>query len=208
VWDAAKPIWSPALILMSVAKFGAVVGEFMHMRGDRRVYQFLFLSPLALAVVLFPLFIALSVAPFKPFGEGYVTTARDLKNGYVPPSKGPTAEPPLADDKFLAAFTEAQGKGFEKGKKVFGEKCVSCHGPEGGGMANLGVNLTDDCYKYGGGFKDLYLTIVNGQAGGKMPQWSSQLKSEEMRQVVYYVKSLKGKNVAGGQPCVGEKAAN
>lgn len=205
IWEPAKPLWAPALIVMSIAKFGAVVAEFMHLRGDRRVYQFLFISPLLMAAVIFVLLSLLSVVVFKPFGEGYAITAEARKAGYVEPSKGPAAEPPLPDDKFAAAFEAAKGKDFADGKKVFGEKCVACHGPTGGGVANLGLNLTDDCYKYGGTFKDLYTTVAKGQGGGKMPPWAGQLKGEQIRQVVYYIKSLKGSNVAGGQPCVGDK---
>jgi hypothetical protein len=37
-----------------------------------------------------------------------------------------------------------------------------------------------------------------------MPAWSASMKGEEIRQVVYYVKSLKGSNAPGGQPCVGD----
>jgi mono/diheme cytochrome c family protein/cytochrome c oxidase subunit IV len=204
IWNPIKPVWKPLLVLLSVAKFGAVVGEFMHLRGDRKVYQFLFISPLVLAVLLFPLVTTLSMVNFRPFGEGYAATAIDVRSGYVAPTKGPNFEAPLADDKFLAAFTEAKTKNFAEGHKLFDEKCAACHGKAGEGVANLGFNLTDNCYKYGGSFKDLYMTVGKGQNGGKMPAWSASMKGEEIRQVVYYVKSLKGSNAPGGQPCVGD----
>ncbi len=205
IWEPARPLWAPALIILSIAKFGAVVGEFMHLRGDRTSYYFLFISPLMLATTVFVLLSLLSVVMFRPFGAGYAVTAEARLAGYVEPSTGPAFEQPLDDAKFAAAFDGAKGKQFADGKKVFGEKCQACHGAQGGGIANLGLNLTDDCYKYGGSFKELYLTIGKGQAGGKMPAWAGQLKGEEIRQVMYYIKSLKGTNVAGGQPCVGDK---
>lgn len=208
IWNPIKPVWAPLLVVMSIGKFGAVVGEFMHLRGDRKIYQFLFISPLLLAVVLFLTLGTLSVVTFRPFGEGYAATAIDVRSGYVAPTKGPALEAPLADEKFVLAFNEAKGKNFEAGKKTFTEKCVSCHGKSGEGVANLGFNLTDSCYKYGGTFKDLYLTVAKGQNGGKMPAWSASMKGEEMRQVVYYIKSLKGSNAAGGQPCVGDQVAD
>ncbi|MBI5608197.1 MAG: cytochrome C oxidase subunit IV family protein, partial [Deltaproteobacteria bacterium] len=142
IWEPARPLWAPALIIMSVAKFGAVVGEFMHLRGDRRVYQFLFLSPLMLATVVFVLLSLLSVVMFRPFGAGYAVTAEAKKLGFVEASTGPAFDQPLDDAKFAAAFDAAKGKDFADGKKVFGEKCAACHGPQGGGMANLGLNLT------------------------------------------------------------------
>ena len=205
IWEPAKPLWAPLLVAMSVFKFGAVVGEFMHLRGDRGIYNFLFLSPLAIAVTIFILLSGLAVATFLPFGEGPAITAFDLKAGYVRPIKSSGAEPPLAEEKFKAAFGDAKTKNFEAGKATFARVCKACHGDNGEGKAGLGLNLTDDCYKYGGGFKDLYTTVADGRAGNKMPSQGSSMKSEEIRQVVYYVRSLKGTNAAGGQPCVGDK---
>lgn len=211
IWEPFQPLWAPLLVVLSVFKFGAVVGEFMHLRGDRRIYQFLFLSPLAIAVIIFLLLGMLAMALFLPFGEGIAVTALDVKAGYVAPTKSSSAEPPLPDDKFTAAFADAKTKNFEAGKATFTKVCAACHGDKGEGKAGLGLNLTDDCYKYGGTFKDLYLTVANGRnppGGAAMPAQSAALKSEEIRQVVYYIRSLKGTNVPGGQPCVGDKAAD
>jgi len=208
VWEPCKPLWAPLLVAMSVFKFGAVVGEFMHLRGDRRVYQFLFISPLAIAVIIFVLVSGLTVSAFLPFGQGVALTAYDRKAGVAEPTKSSGAEAPLPDDKFKAAFDVAKGKGFAEGKEIYGRACKACHGDNGEGKAGLGFNLTDDCYQYGGSFKDLYLTIAEGRAGNKMPAQAAVLKSEEIRQVTYYVRSLKGTNATGGQPCVGPKVAD
>ncbi len=206
IWVPFQPVWVPLLLLLSVGKFGAVVGEFMHLRQDRSIFKILFISPLALALLCLTTVTLMSIVHFEPFGKGYAATAVDLRNGYTPPSDGPKCDPPLPDDQFKAAYAKAEGAGFETGKKIFGEKCVACHGPAGGGMPNLGLNLTDTCYKYGGTFKDLYQTVALGRADGRMPSQAAALKSEEIRQVAYFVRSLRGKNVPGGQPCVGEPA--
>lgn len=206
IWEPCKPLWAPLLVAMSVFKFGAVVGEFMHLRGDRGMYKFLFLSPLVIAVTIFFLLSGLAVATFLPFGEGLAITAYDVKGGYVRPTKSSGAEAPLAEDKFQAAFADAKAKNFAAGKETFARVCKACHGDNGEGKAALGFNLTDDCYKYGGSFKDLYVTLVDGRAGNKMPAQGSSMKSEEIRQVVYYIRSLKGTNAAGGLPCVGDKS--
>lgn len=208
IWMPFEPVWAPLLVAMSVFKFGAVVGEFMHLRGDRGIYKFLFLSPLAIAVIIFLLLGTLAVSLFLPFGEGVAVTAMDVRAGYVRPTKSSGAEPPLADDKFKAAYADAKGKNFAAGKAVYDKVCKACHGDNGEGKAALGFNLTDDCYKYGGTFKDLYVTVADGRAGNKMPAQAGALKSEEIRQVVYYIRSLKGTNAAGGQPCVGDKVAD
>ena len=208
IWEAGQPMWAPLLVAMSVFKFGAVVGEFMHMRGDRGIYQFLFISPLLIAITIFILLGGLAMASFKPFGEGLAITAFDIKAGYVEPIKSSGAEPALPEEKFKAAFAAAKTKDFAEGKATFLRVCKSCHGDNGGGIVGLGFNLTDDCYKYGSNFKDLYTTVAEGRNANKMPGQGAILKSEEIRQVVYYIKSLKGTNVAGGQPCVGDKAAD
>ena len=72
-------------------------------------------------------------------------------------------------------------------------------------MPGLGVNLTDDCYKHGGKVAALYTTIAKGVSGTAMPAWQSSMDSEKLRQVAYYVHSLKGTNVAGGKACEGAK---
>lgn len=204
LWDMFKPVWGPALVIMSVFKFGAVVGEFMHLREDRAIYKFLFISPLLMATACFLVLGLFSMVVYKPFGEGYAITQADLKAGYVPPSKL-AADPVWADDKLQAAFAEYEAKGHTEAKKLFGEKCASCHGPEGAGMPNLGVNLTDNCYKHGGKISDTYNVLVAGVSGTAMPQWASVLKGEELRQMSYYVRSMRGQNKAG-RPCEGDPA--
>jgi cytochrome c oxidase subunit 4/cytochrome o ubiquinol oxidase operon protein cyoD len=47
------------LLLLSVIKGAAVVMFFMHLRGDPRVYQLLFIGPFALAASMIIIFLAL-----------------------------------------------------------------------------------------------------------------------------------------------------
>ncbi len=205
IWTAAKELWAPLLIVLSIFKFGAVVGDFMHLRSDFTLYKILFISPLFLAMFSFFAIGSLSVVHFQPFGKGYAITAQDLSDGYVPPTVGGGAEPPWADDKFEAAFVDAQKGGFAKGKETFTTSCANCHRADGGGMPGLGVNLTDVCYKHGGKIAALYTTISKGVSGTAMPAWQTSMDSEKLRQVAYYVHSLKGLNVAGGRDCEGPK---
>ena len=119
VWNNFKELWAPLLVVLSIFKFGAVVGEFMHLRSDRALYKLLFIAPLFLALFSFVAIDSLAIVHYAPFGKGYAITAQDLADGYVPPTSGGSAEPPLADDKFEAAFADAQKTGFEKGKATF-----------------------------------------------------------------------------------------
>ena len=48
------------LLVLSVIKGGAVVMFFMHLRGDARVFQFLFIAPFLMAVSMLLAFLALN----------------------------------------------------------------------------------------------------------------------------------------------------
>ena len=200
---AIKPMLPPALVLMAVVKFALVIGMFMHLRDDKPVYRLLFLAPLMLAVFSFIAMAFLAIVHYEPFGVGYVVTALQKAEGFVPPSTAAPAEPAWPEDKLLAAYAESGKTGHEKGKAIFMASCVSCHRADGGGMPGLGPNMTDTCYKHGGKLAEMYNTISTGVPGTAMPPWSASMKGEQMRDVLYYVRSLRGKNVAGGKPCEG-----
>ena len=85
------------------------------------------------------------------------------------------------------------------GKAVFLAKCVSCHGPEGGGAT--GPNLTDNHWLHVTNIEDIAKVIENGAANGAMPAWRTRLS--HINQIVLtaaYVASLRGSGVAGLPP--------
>lgn len=49
----------PALIILSLAKFAAVVGYFMHLKFDNRLFQFMFISGLVVSLSVFLAFLAM-----------------------------------------------------------------------------------------------------------------------------------------------------
>ncbi len=202
---AIKAIWVPLMVVLSVVKFAVVVGEFMHLREDRSVYKVVFMSPLVLAVISFMVLGLLAMVHYGPFGKGHAVTAVDLRAGFVPPSAGQMVEPALPEEKLLVGYKEAETAKFDKGKTVYTQSCASCHGEHGQGVANLGPNFTDNCYIHGGKLADLYTTIRNGvpTAAPAMPAWGGQLKAEQIRDVTYYLRSLRGTNVPGGRACQG-----
>lgn len=198
-----KPLLPPALIAMAVVKFALVIGMFMHLRDDKPIFRGLFLVPLVLACGSFLAMSLLAIVHYEPFGVGYIVTALQKAEGFVPPSTAAPAEPAWPEDKLQAAFAESAKTGHEKGKATFAASCVSCHRADGGGMPGLGPNMTDNCYKHGGKLGELYNTISTGVAGTAMPPWGASMKGEQMRDVMYYIRSLRGTNVAGGKPCEG-----
>ena len=88
------------------------------------------------------------------------------------------------------------------GKEIFDERCATCHGPGGGGIA--GPNLTDQYWKNGGGIKNIFATIKNGVSGTAMIPWETFLSPEKISQVSSFVMSLEGTNPPGGKAPEGE----
>lgn len=80
-----------------------------------------------------------------------------------------------------------------KGKTIFATNCAACHRADGGGQ--IGPNLTDDHWIFGGSIKNLFHTISNGGRDGKgMVAWNATLKPTEIQQVASYILSLQGSN--------------
>ncbi len=52
-WEAVEGILAPSLIAMSVVKFVIVVGYFMHLKFDSRLFRRLFVAGIALAIFCF-----------------------------------------------------------------------------------------------------------------------------------------------------------
>lgn len=50
--DALRPVLVPILLTLSAAKFTMVVGFFMHLKFDSRLYRALFVGPLIVAVAV------------------------------------------------------------------------------------------------------------------------------------------------------------
>ena len=79
-----------------------------------------------------------------------------------------------------------------RGKAVFAEQCVACHGPEGKGMPELGSpNLTDAIWLYGGDREALHQTLIAGRKG-VMPAWQGILDPQTLKMLTVYVHSLGG----------------
>ena len=105
------------------------------------------------------------------------------------------------DETNVSLLTAAED--IQAGKAIFSDpsKCVTCHGPEGGGV--IGPNLTDDYWIYGGNIKDLFKTIKYGTNKG-MRSWKDDLSAKQIAQVASYVKSLHGTKPSNPKPPEGE----
>ena len=50
--DALEPVLVPILLVLSAAKFTMVVGFFMHLKFDSKLYRALFVGPLVVAIAV------------------------------------------------------------------------------------------------------------------------------------------------------------
>lgn len=75
--------------------------------------------------------------------------------------------------------------------------CVTCHGA--GGKGNMGPDLTDTYWRYGGLPVEVYKSIHDGRAKG-MPAWGATLPPAEIWKLVAYVQSLGGTYATDGAP--------
>jgi len=99
--------------------------------------------------------------------------------------------PPLSIDESTLVYT-ADDEIIQKGRKVYVTNCSSCHMPDGQG--SIGPNLTDEYWLHGGSVKDIYTVIKNGVVEKGMIPWAPVLSPEQMRDVTFYIMSLKGTN--------------
>jgi cytochrome c oxidase cbb3-type subunit 3 len=81
------------------------------------------------------------------------------------------------------------------GQSIYKVNCVSCHGPDGGGL--VGPNLCDENYKHIKGIADIYKVINEGVAGGAMPAWGTRIGNKnDLVMISAYVASLRGSKPA------------
>ena len=80
-----------------------------------------------------------------------------------------------------------------EGKKIFDAKCASCHNAQGQEL--IGPNLTDNYWITGKGTPDdIYKVVRDGVVEKGMLAWGTQLKPEELKDVVVFVYSLRNTN--------------
>lgn len=103
-------------------------------------------------------------------------------------ASAPPPAPSITDEALFALAKDEEA--LEEGKEVYVKNCVSCHGPDGGGL--IGPNLTDNAWIHGGAPTAIHKTIVEGVLAKGMPPWGRLLKPEEVDHVSAYVLSLQG----------------
>ena len=92
----------------------------------------------------------------------------------------------------LSGTAPADPAATEKGKTVYADNCVACHGDAGQGLRDLGApKLTDSIWLYSGDPKAVAAQIWNPRHG-VMPAWAGRLDPLAIKKLVLYVHSLGG----------------
>lgn len=89
-----------------------------------------------------------------------------------------------------------------RGKEIFAQNCMVCHGAEGGG--GIGPNLTDDYFIHGFKAMDTYKVVSDGVLDKGMAAWKSVLGPSKVQDVVAFVLTIQHTNVKGGKAPQGE----
>jgi cytochrome c oxidase cbb3-type subunit 3 len=92
----------------------------------------------------------------------------------------------------LSGLTVAPGADLARGKKVFADNCVTCHGEAGKGNRELGApDLTDQIWLYGSDRDTIVEGLINGR-GAVMPAWGPRLDDTTLKSLAVYVHTLGG----------------
>ena len=127
--------------------------------------------------------------------DSILTTLHQGRNGNMP-AKGtmPNMTNAQVDQvvNFVLSYSgrEKDAEAAAKGKEVYAQACVACHGPEGKGNQALGApNLTDDTWLYGSTYDWIRETVVNGRQN-QMPAQGDRLSDDQIQILAAYVYSL------------------
>jgi cytochrome c oxidase cbb3-type subunit 3 len=121
----------------------------------------------------------------------------ETRNNVMPNfgADGVLTGPQIAD---VAAFVlslsgdQTDAPAAERGKKIFAENCVACHGEQGKGNLELGApNLTDAIWLYGSEPKQIVAQLTKPRHG-VMPAWQGRLTDAQIKMLAVYVHSLGG----------------
>lgn len=86
--------------------------------------------------------------------------------------------------------------GWERGRIIYEQRCLDCHGPEGRGDGSKALSLSPrpgnlvSAATSAKSDQDLLKIIANGRPRTEMPAWKDQLSDDEQRDVLRYIRSL------------------
>ena len=90
-----------------------------------------------------------------------------------------------------------------RGREIYLDRCLSCHGPSGEGDGPLAKgltgppprNLVKDPWKFGDRPEQVLTVLAEGVKDAQMPGWSGTYGPEDLKAVAAYVYKIAGKPV-------------
>jgi len=79
-----------------------------------------------------------------------------------------------------------------RGKAIYAEQCVACHGPTGDGNMEVGAPRLNDAIWFYGDDKATVAAQIAGPQQGVMPSWQGRLDDVTLKMLTVYVHSLGG----------------
>jgi cytochrome c oxidase cbb3-type subunit 3 len=98
---------------------------------------------------------------------------------------------------------EEDAAALNVGRNLFLNNCAACHGSDAGGAPGF-PNLTDKDWLWGGSPETVVATISNGRMG-MMPAWGDALGDRGVDDVLAYLFSLQGRELAAGDKVAGQQ---
>lgn len=164
---------------------------------DNRIppwFNYLFLGTVVFAFVYLLDYHVLKISPLSE--SEYVS---EIQAAEIQKRIALAAEGTIDENTLVALKDEAS---IKFGAETFQKYCVSCHGPQAGGL--VGPNLTDQYWIHGGGVKNVYTTIKMGVPAKGMISWQLVFSQKQIQQIASYVLTLQGTNPPGGKSPEGQ----
>lgn len=130
---------------------------------------------------------------FEGTAESIEQTIRTGRIGLMPEFGSVIGEVELG---LLVSYVEYLGEpgaemstGEQSGKVLYDLHCVDCHAADGTGVANLGPNLTDDYWQWGGNMIQIRQSITVGR-NAQCPAHGGLLSDAEVQLLTAYTLGL------------------
>ena len=109
----------------------------------------------------------------------------------------------VLDENSIVMKTAHNKNNIKKGKRLYQDNCVACHGQQGEG--GIGSNLTDDYWLEGGSDIEIAKSIIYGIPKKGMISWREQFTPIEVGELMAFLFSIKGTKPENAKEPQGKK---